>query len=104
MFCRKSSGMPSTGRSEYSARIARDSSLVRKEFIRTSGSATSYSLRVARICRAMMSRKLRPSLTGSADLGPVTPIEVPRPPFNLITTVSARAARIDSSSVSRCSR
>ncbi len=59
---------------------------------------------VLRICRAMMSRKLSPSLTGSADFGPVTPIDVPRPPFSLITTVSASAARIASASVSRWSR
>ena len=39
----------------------------------------------------MTSRKLRPSLTCRADLGPVMPIEVPRPPLSL-TMATERSA------------
>ena len=34
----------------------------------------------------MRSRKVRSFLTGMTDLGPLQPIDVPRPPFNLTTT------------------
>jgi hypothetical protein len=37
----------------------------------------------------MMSRKLRPSRASSSDFARSRPIEVPRPPFSLMTTVPA---------------
>ena len=77
--------------------MASDSSRVRKEFIRTSGSSTPYSVRSARVCRAMMSRKDSPSLTTSADFGPVMPIEVPSPPLSLTIATWRSAAAIAAS-------
>ena len=38
------------------------------------------------ICWTVKSRKVRSFLTTIVDLGPLQPMEVPRPPFSLTTT------------------
>ena len=74
--------------------MASDSSRVRNEFMRMSGSWTPYSARSARVCRAMTSRNESPSFTTRADFGPVMPIEVPSPPLSLTMATWRRAAAI----------
>ena len=97
-FWMKSSGSPSTGRSGVLRRGCRATPRdVRKEFISTSGSSTPHRSRSASTCSAMMSRKVRPSLTSSADFAPVMPMPVPRPPLSLMTAVFDSAARASSS-------
>ena len=82
----RAAGRPTARRSAASA--ASESSRVAKLFISTSGSrgAGRRRSRRCRSWRAMTSRKLRPSLTGSSDLARVMPMLVPRPPLSLITT------------------
>lgn len=92
-FCRNSSGSPFTARSGYPASAVIVSAEVRKLFMKINGSGTSKRLRSISTCSTMMSRKLRPGRTSSSDLALSIPMEVPRPPFNLTTTVAARAAR-----------
>ncbi len=79
------------------------SSLVRKEFMKISGSGASYSLRAWSTCRAMMSRNDSPRRTHSSDLARSMPIEVPSPPLSLITTVPRIAAAASSSETSTSS-
>ena len=55
--------------------------------MKISGSGASYSLRRWSTCRAMMSRNESPRRTHSSDLARSMPIDVPRPPLSLITTV-----------------
>ena len=74
-----------------------------KLFMNSSGSGASYSLRRWSTCRAMMSRKDRPRRTQSSDFARSMPIEVPRPPFSLITAV-VRIAAAASSSLTSTSR
>ena len=80
------------------------SSEVRKLFMKITGSGTDRSARRANTCSAMMSRKLWPGRTSSSDFARFMPIEVPRPPFSLITTVelSAARARAGSNAMSAC--
>ena len=100
-FCRKSSGRPSVARPGCAASAASVSSEVRKLSMNTTGRATSYSLRSAITCSAMMSRKLLPGRTWSSDLALSSPIDVPSPPFSLTTAVAAIAALAAAGSVSR---
>ena len=62
------------------------SSSVLKEFISTRGTSTSYFLLRCSICWTVKSRNVKSDLTGITDLGPLQPIEVPRPPFSFTTT------------------
>src|SRR6478736_4724896 len=52
----------------------------------------------------MMSRKLSPSRTGSADFGPLMPMLVPSPPLSLMSTVRPRARASVASSERTSSR
>ena len=55
--------------------------------MRISGSGASYSLRRCSTWRAITSRNDSPRRTHSSDLARSMPIEVPRPPLSLMTTV-----------------
>ena len=71
---------------EYFLMIFMVSSSVLKLFIRTRGTLAEYFLLRYSICWTVRSRKVRSDLTGITDLGPLQPIEVPRPPLSLMTT------------------
>ena len=85
LFCRKSSGSPSTAqagvRREDLERLLPGAERVHQQQRRSAPRAAGAS---ASTWRAMMSRKLSPSRTGSADFGPLMPMLVPRPPLSLI--------------------
>ena len=72
--------------------------------MRSSGVRTPCRSRSASTCRAMMSRKLSPSRTGSADFGPLIPMLVPSPPLSLMTTVWPSASATAASSGRTSSR
>ena len=74
------------------------------EFMKISGSGAPYSLRRCSTWRAMMSRNDRPRRTHSRDLARSMPIEVPRPPLSLITTVVRIASEAVSSGTSTSAR
>ncbi len=57
--------------------------------MKISGSLAPYVCRAASTCRAIRSRKVSPSRTGSSDLARSSPIEVPSPPLSLMITVPA---------------
>ncbi len=67
-------------------RAKRVSSCVLKLFIRA-----SFTLQCSACCN-IISRKVLPSLTSIRDLGPVRPMLVPRPPFNVILTACLKAS------------
>lgn len=56
---------------------------------------TCFKLRFLTCC-TVKSRKVRSFLTAITDLGPLQPIEVPRPPFSLTTTSLWSICRISS--------
>ena len=84
--------------------MSSDCSEVLNEFIRMRGSSTPHCSRSESTCWAMMSRKVRPSLTSSADLAPLIPMLVPSPPLSLITAVWLSARRASSSETSTSPR
>src|SRR5436189_3809750 len=61
------------------------SSSVLNEFINTKGTLTLYVRLRYSIWRTERSRKDMPSRTSMTDFGPTQPMDVPSPPFNLIT-------------------
>ena len=84
------------------------SSSVLNEFIKIKGTLTSFFLfkyyfpihqyfsspnqiLVTSICRTLKSKKVMPSRTSIADLGPTQPIVVPKPPFNFNTANFSRS-------------
>ena len=73
------------------------------EFISSSGSRASSASRSARTWRAMMSRKLSPSLASSSDFAALSPMLVPRPPFSRRTIAFWSASRSASESWGRSS-
>ena len=72
---------------EYFLMIFMVSSSVLKLFMRTRGTLVAYFLLRYSICCTVRSRKVRSDRTGMTDLGPLQPMEVPRPPLSL-TTIS----------------
>ena len=80
-----------------------ESSRVAKLFMSTSGRRAPERSRSPRTCRAMTSRKVRPSLTSSRDLARVIPMLVPSPPLSLRTTARSSAARPSSPASGRSS-
>ncbi len=81
-----------------------ESALVRKLFMKMSGSVASYSRRRCSTCRAMMSRNDSPRRTHSRDFARSSPIDVASPPLSLTTTVLPIAAAAASSLTSRSAR
>ncbi len=73
---------------------------VRKLFMKISGSGASWVRRRWSTWRAITSRNDQPLRTQSRLLARSMPIEVPRPPFSLITAVVRSAAEAASSSTS----
>jgi len=77
---------------------------VRKLFMKISGSVAPYCRRWCMTWRAITSRKDRPRRTHSNDFARAIPIEVPRPPLSLITTVAPTASEAASSLTSTSAR
>jgi hypothetical protein len=84
----------------YFCMIFRVSWSVLNEFISSNGTLTLFSefspyrncrTSCTSICRTVRSRKLDPSRTSMADLGPTQPMVVPSPPFSLSTASFERS-------------
>mmetsp|Transcript_16671 Transcript_16671/g.36986 ORF Transcript_16671/g.36986 Transcript_16671/m.36986 type:complete len:218 (+) Transcript_16671:4170-4823(+) len=107
LFC-MSSILGSCTRAGYLAKKDSVSSEVLKLFISMKVTLLLNCLRMEMTCLAVRSRKVLPPFTSSRDLALSRPIDVPRPPFSLSTTVccnrEASTATLLRMSVSRWGR